>query len=277
MLVLGNATRGQFVLGPTGARSAGMGDCGVALYDLHSATLNIAAGARLVQPQIALSYRQDFMLSQLSYKSVSGSYTFRRSRRGGGNSDLVPNHYGTIVAQYTHYGSSTYDEQQASLGYALAISRMLSLGIELDYLHSGASLAGYGSNVVTCSLGLQFYPSSRLTVGAAVFNPLFVKANTTLVATHVPVDFRIGVAYRLLQPLLATIEVEKNIYESAALRCGLEYTYNDWLFARVGMATGPMTLSAGVGVMRPHFGIDLALRYHTILGLTPQATLLYRF
>lgn len=275
MLAVTPTLRGQYIFAPSGARSAGMGDCGVALYDLHSATLNIAAAARIGEPQIALAYRQDFMLSELAYKSITGSYTFRRHRASGGSTSAIP--YGTLLAHYTHYGNSNYQEQHASLGYALGVSRMISIGIGLDYLHSGASLAGYTHNMVTCSIGLQFYPTSELTIGASVFNPLFVKANTSLVTTRVPVDFRIGVSYRILKPLLATIEVEKNIYEASSLHCGLEYTYHDWLFARVGMATGPMHLSLGIGVLRPHFGIDLALRYHTILGLTPQATLLYRF
>lgn len=94
---------------------------------------------------------------------------------------------------------------------------------------------------------------------------------------RVPVDFRAGIAYRILQPLLATVEVEKNIYQPASLHCGLEYTYNNWLSARVGMSTQPMKLSLGAGVNHSHYAIDLAMQYHTILGLTPHLSLQYQF
>ena len=96
MLAVTPTLRGQYIFAPSGARSAGMGDCGVALYDLHSATLNIAAAARIGEPQIALAYRQDFMLSELAYKSITGSYTFRRHRASGGSTSAIP--YGTLPA-----------------------------------------------------------------------------------------------------------------------------------------------------------------------------------
>lgn len=262
-ITLASSSFGQFCFPPTGARSAAMGGCGTALNDVESATINIASIARQRRSQVALSYRNEYLQTKLSYKSLTATYTIKKS--------------GSLMAHYTHYGSTTYNEQQAMLGYALPVSQKLSLGVGVDYLHSGASIAGYSENLLTCSLGLQFYPTERLTLGTSVFNPLFVKSSSTIVEMRIPVDFRVGIAYRILQPLLATVEVEKNIYETAALRCGLEYTYNSWLSARVGMSTQPMNLTFGAGVNRSHYAIDLALQYHTILGLTPHLSLLYQF
>ena len=61
------------------------------------------------------------------------------------------------------------------------------------------------------------------------------------------------------------------------LRFGLEYTFFDFVNARIGLSTNPMIYSFGIGIDRSSWGVDIAMMMHSTLGVTPQISAMYKF
>ena len=263
-LSFGVATAGaQFAFPTQSAAGGAMGGCSAALDDFWSRIDNVAGIARLDGPTVGISFRNNFLLSELSYKSVAFALPVTKT--------------GALGTRYTHFGNSQYNEQRVNLMYAQRFGRMFALGAEFDFLHSGVSEAGYESaNLFTFGIGLQFYPSSTLTVGAHIFNPISTHYQTD-VKMDVPALFRAGVAYKFIKNATATMDFVKDMNFDSDLRIGLQYTFFDFLNARIGIATNQLIYSFGIGVDRESWCVDLAAQVHPTLGITPQISALYKF
>ncbi len=253
----------QFAFPTPSAVGGAMGGCGVAVDDFWSQVGSVAGIARIDRPEVGLSFRNNFLLSELSYKSVAFALPVTKS--------------GTIATSYTHFGNSDYNEQRVNLMYAQRFGHMFALGVEIDYLRSGVSDAAYQTaNLFTFGVGLQFYPSSTLTIGAHIFNPISMHYQTE-VKMDVPALFRAGVAYNFIKNATATVDFVKDMNYHSDLRFGLQYTFFDYLNARIGIATMPMIYTFGLGIDRQSWGVDLAMQVHSTLGVTPQISATYKF
>lgn len=263
LAICAKASFSQFAFPTQSAVGGAMGGCGVALDDFWSRVGSVAGIAKLERPSVGLSFRNNFLLSELSYKSVAFALPVTKS--------------GSLGTIYTHFGNADYNEQRVNLMYAQKFGHMFALGVEFDYLHSGVSEAGYESaNLFTFGVGLQFYPTSTLTIGAHIFNPISTHYKTE-VKMDVPALFRAGVAYNFIKNATATMDFVKDMNHNSDLRFGLEYTFFDFVNARIGFATQQLTYSFGVGIDRSSWGVDLAMQVHPTLGVTPQISAVYKF
>lgn len=252
----------QFDFPPMGGRSAAMGGASVALREDESAQGNIAAMAWMRQVMVATAFRQTFVSEGFGTASLAAS---------------SPVGFGTAGLSFIHYGNSDYHEQQLSLLYALPVSRTVAMGVAFHYLHSGTSDAYYDPvNLLTFSAALQYSPTDELTVGFKTFNPFSVKLRDDL-TYRTPALFTLGVAYRLIDELLAVAEAEKDLYNDATLRFGLEYSFLNNYAVRVGFNTNPVIYSFGVGMDFNRLGISLSAQVHNVLGITPHLSAHYRF
>lgn len=234
----------------------------MALDDEASAIFGVAGLASVKQTSISLSVRQNYLMKGLGYAAVGLA---------------APSGNGAGAVSLVNYGNVDYNEQQASLCYALPLGHQLSMAAALHYLRSATSDAYYTTlNRVTFSLAVQYRPSELLTVGFRAYNPVAVAAENDD-AVPVPALFNIGVSYWLRDELLAVAEVEKNLYRTAMLRVGLQYLFHDNYFLRIGLSTNPFVYCFGAAMQREHLGADVAMQLHQILGLTSQLSLHYRF
>lgn len=253
----------QFAFPSQSAVGGAMGGCSAALDDFWSRMGGVAGIAKMDRPTVGLAFQNNFLMSELSYKSVAFAIPVTQN--------------GTIGTSYTHFGNSNYNEQRVNLMYAQKFGHMFALGAEFDYLHSGVSDATFESaNLFTFGVGLQFYPTSTLTIGAHIFNPISMHYQTD-VKMDVPALFRAGVAYKFIKNATATMDFVKDMNHKSDLRFGLEYTFFDFVNARIGIATKPFMYSFGVGIDREKWGVDIAMQMHTILGITPQISAIYKF
>ena len=263
LLISAQCVFSQYAFPTQSAVGGAMGGCGAALGDFWSRVGSVAGIAKLERPSVGLSFRNNFLLSELSYKSVAIALPVTKN--------------GSLGTSYTHFGNADYNEQRVNLMYAQKFGHMFALGVELDYLHSGVSDAYYESaNLFTFGVGLQFYPSNTLTVGVHVFNPISMHYKTE-VKMDVPALFRAGVAYNFIKNATATVDFVKDMNYDSDLRFGLEYTFFDFVNARIGFSTTPMVYSFGIGIDRSSWGVDIAMMMHSILGITPQISAMYKF
>lgn len=252
----------QFDFPTLGGRGAAMGGVGVALDDEVSAMYGVAALASKEQASVALAARQSYLAEGMGYALLGG---------------IVPVGFGSTALSVTHYGNADYNEQQASLSYAVPLGQNVSLGAAFHYLHSGTSDPYYDPlNKITFSLALRYEAGKNLAVAFKAFNPTAVVANEAN-SQHIPSLFTLGVAYRLIDELLAVGEVEKNLYQSATLRFGLEYELEEIYYFRLGMSTFPAIYTLGFGLDKKHFCADIAVQIHNVLGVTPNLSIVYIF
>lgn len=254
----------QYDFPPAGARSVAMGGATLGLDDFWSSEQNIAGSAFREGTTVGVAYRQHPISRELPYMHIAVSMAVGKQ--------------GTVMCNYLYHGSKLYNEQQLVAGYAMKIVPELSIGVTANYLHSGSNDAYYErQNLLSCAVALQYRPSRRCIVGAKVFNPLFVKTNSTRYTMRVPVVFNVGLGYLIAEDFTGVVEIEKNIYQTPNVRFGLEYCFWKIMSCRAGFSTYPITYDFGIGVSHKHLAVDIAAEVHNILGLTPVVDICWSF
>ena len=256
-------TFAQFSLPTQSAVGGALGGCSAVLDDFWSRINNVAGIAKIDRPSVGLSFRENFLLSELSYKSVAFTIPVTKSS--------------TLGSSYTHFGNSDYNEQRVNLLYAQSFGQMFAIGVELDYLHSGVSDAYYeSSNLFTFGLGLQFHPSNTFKMGVHIFNPISMHYQTDI-KMDIPALFRAGVAYNFIKNATASVDFVKDINYKSDLCIGLAYTFFEFVNIRIGLSTNPLVYSFGFGIDHNKWGLDFAMQVHSQLGITPQISTTYKF
>lgn len=244
-----------------GGRSAGMAHASVTLSDVWSTHHNQAGLAWLESPTAGVYYQNKFSVSELSNLGLAYAHPLKT---------------GTIAIQWSNFGYSLYQENKVGLAYALQLSENLSGGIQLDYLST--RLGGiYGSNsALAAELGLQARLTSKLSIGAHVYNPTRTKLNDYN-NEAITTIMRLGVEYSFSDKIMVVVETEKDVDHVAMLKTGLEYKANDKFYFRGGVATGPTLASFGFGLNLEHYKLDIAAAYHQTLGFSPELSFVYQF
>ena len=236
----------QFFFGAMGSRGAGMGGCSTALTDVGSATNNVAAWALQKRAAVTLSGRNVSLLSQLSSGEMAVGLPVKRM--------------GCWALAYDYSGSPAYNEQRASLAYALAAGPV-AMGVRLDGLRSATADAYYAPlHQYSFAAAMLVRLSQRCVLGARMEGRDF---------------YSVGLSCRLPDGLLGTVEMEYGPHLRA--RAGVEYTYQRRYFARMGIATGPITYTFGLGCHYRRCAFDLAMQMVQPIGATTQISVSYHF
>jgi len=260
-LCIANCVLAQFEPLSHSARCQAMGGASVAVLDFAGCNVNPATLGWRNSWNVAIDYRQMFVLKGMSYKSVAVSVPTGR--------------IGSVGLYYTHFGDRAYNEQSASAHYGIKVSKHVSVGVGIYYLHSGTDDGHYERfNSATGSVGVRYSPNERLAFGAAVYNPFFVRRDGVC---RIPVQLNIGAVYCPLKPFLLTLEFEKNLYDPLRVRMGAEYCLFDRLLLQVGFATSPIIYSIGVGYSYSHISANICVAVHQYSGVTPGLTIGYSF
>ena len=239
-----------------------LGGMSVALNDKGSLISSLAGLASLEDASVAVSLRREFLSDGMDYAAASAA---------------LPSPAGCWAASIIHYGGSDYNEQRLSLAYALPALGRMSAAIAFHYLHSGTSDPYYNKiNLFTFSAALRYSPSDELTVGLKAYNPLAVRIDAKN-GYRTPAIISLGVSYLLLDELLAAAEVENASDAGTTLRLGVQYTFHDSYFFRMGYNSTPAIYTFGIGMKLSHFSVDIAAQFHNTLGITPTLSLLYSF
>jgi len=242
----------------TGARSAAMGRCSVALNDSWSIMNNQAGMAKIDRFSTAIAYESPFMLNELSVKSLGLA---------------APTKFGVLGLSYQHRGYELYNEQKIGLAYAKSFGPYLRIGLQLDYLQTTLG-DGYGNKgSVTFEVGLQSDVTEKMTIGVYTFNPLRVKL-ADYDSEKIQAIYRFGLKWKASESFIALVDLEKNTQIRPVIaRFGLEYQVKDRFFMRTGTSTGQEIFSLGVGFRHKFFQFDIGAAMHETLGFSPQASI----
>ncbi|MDE2953492.1 MAG: hypothetical protein OXR71_03135 [Gemmatimonadota bacterium] len=252
--LLPSSAHTAFEFQPIGAHTSATGDAGVALATgAAGAFWNPAALAWGKRISLFGTYDRPFGIAELATQAFSAG--LRTGRHGLG-------------VKYTGFGFALYKEQVLGLIYGLRVFQQLGLGFGIRALQ--LSTAGMPTqHWVVFDAGIKLQIREGVFLGAAIWNA--GGSHTSLLGQSGTVGM--GIAIMPQVALVADIQKEATFPTGAGI--GIIYHIHPQLVLRTGAGGQPERLSAGFGLRTGGFAIDYAAVWHTILGITHRASVIY--
>ena len=248
---------------PIGAKSKAMAGNSVAVTDFWSLYNNAAIMPFSNKNGIGLYYDNRFLLKETSTLCLGGQWHIDKA--------------GAFGFYTSHFGYKNYAEWNIGLAYAKSFADIFSFGLQFDYLLHYFGDKTYGkSHAFTFEIGMYGKISKSLSLGFHVYNPARLKTTTyNQTKEYIPTVFRFGLAYRIAKKCLLSVEVEKDMEYKPLFRIGMEYELASKFYLRGGFCLPEMEFALGAGLHISMIRIDFASTYHSVLGYSPQISLIY--
>ncbi len=243
----------------TGARAAALGGVSATQADAWSAANNPAGTAFLPSVCISAGAENRFLLRELTGQWLAAA---------------LPLGNGAFGCSVTRMGDNRYNELHAGISYALKLARKFSAGIRITWLrtHSGS---GYGNrHGFSFETGLLCNAARNLTLGVHVLNPIAWRPGPRT-PDILPAAICLGAGCRIAKDFRISTEAVKEEDHPLSLRAGVEYQPVPMVAIRAGAGGAPLSFSFGAGLSLGRLTVDLASRYHPVLGFSPVVSLSY--
>lgn len=253
-----------------GSRANGIGNAAVTFSDAFSVFSNQAGLGQIDEITAGVYAENRFLVSDLN---------------SGALAVAIPTKSGTFGIGATYYGFESYNNLRGTIAYGRKlVEDKLFIGAEFDFINF--SIPDYSSTaVITFGLGVQYNLTENLTAAAHIFNPIetTTASDDDLLESHI----RFGLSYVPSEQVGIYLEAKKSYHYPPDFRGGVEYAILNKLILRVGFATlssrinedrfgsDLATVNAGIGLRLKTFNIDIADRYHPVLGHSPSLTLIF--
>lgn len=244
---------------PTGAQTAGMAGASVAYENMWAAFNNPAMLARMESIHAGVNYENRFLFRELGISSITA---------------VLPTQPGVLGLAFSQFGSTLYSQSFLGIAFGRNFGERLQAGIRLDARHTRLA-EDYGQRTdLSFALGFGANLTSELVLAAVLFNPVRIKAAQDF-DEYLPSIYRAGLAYRIENNLIITVEAEKDMRYKPLFRAGLEYRYKEIASVRAGIGTNPLNHAFGFGFNFGSFLFDIAAVRHEVLGYSPQASVIW--
>ncbi len=241
-----------------GTRAAALGGAATALPGDAWGFSNPAAWATLPGRAVSFFASEGFRMSALRLGAVQYAEV---------------GSWGAAAGGARTFGYEDFRETTFHLGYArgfsLGTTRTFWAGLDVRY-HQVALGGGYGSaGAVGLSLGglVRLLPALHLGFHATNLNAPRLNGREEL-----PRTLSIGLSYAPAERLLVVLDAFKDLDYPVSVRGGLEIRPVDALALRIGAATQPVRLTAGLGLRLGRLRAGIAAERHQALGWTPAAS-----
>jgi hypothetical protein len=242
---------------PAGAGETGMGSVCIMKTGFWSSFHNQALLAFNNSFSAGINYNNRFNISALSTRTAGMIIHAGKSSLG-------------II--YSNFGYKHFHREATGLSCGIALSKMISAGVEIDYYSEKTSMEYGRRNVITFQTGLILVPKDNLTIGIHIFNPV----PNSLRKSILPTSLRVGAGIRLNKMLFTGAEAEMNSGNSLIIRTGLEYEVYKRLLLRCGFCTENTSFSFGMGYITDRFQLDLGFANHEKLGITSSVSIVFK-
>ncbi len=186
----------------------------------------------------------------------------------------LPTSSGNFGLQGSYAGSADYNETSVGLAYARKLGSKLNIGAQFNY-HS-IKVAGYGTaSPINFEGGLLFHVTEQFHVGIHTYNPTgtaFQKNEEE----KLPAIYTAGLGYEVSNKFFISGEIQKVEDEDLNVNAGMQYSFDEKLFARAGFTSATSSYFFGLGVMLKNFRLDATASIHSQLGITPGLILLFK-
>lgn len=259
-----NANTGaNFLNFGAGARTMGMGRCGVGLADDASAPYYNPAGLTQLKPQeLLFMHSALFMGTSFDYFS----YVLPTSKSGSFALSLMQVRTGGIESRdasknlLDEFGES---ETAAILSYSINLIDFLSLGVNYKILQH--SISHWNSIGQSLDIGFFLFPERSFSAGLTVNNLL--RPSFTLISEteKYPTGLKAGVSCKTFDNnLIFAGDIGWQENSQLQLKGGLEYKINSLLHLRLGADKNYFSYGAGFSfpVSKHNIRIDYAFQQH---------------
>ncbi len=258
----------QNIIETYGAKANALGNAASTHSNAFSVFTNQAGLANINSIAVSVSEENRFLISDLHAVGLAAA---------------LPTKSGTFGLGVNYYGLEAYNTQRATLAYGRKLFEdKLNIGAEFDFYNF--SLAEFGSkSAVNFGLGIQYFFTDEIMAAAHILNPIETKLteNNDLIESV----FKIGLAYIPSENVGVYLESKKPYHYPASFSGGVEYSIIKKMTLRAGFTTLPSrivdgkyatdlaTFSAGLGFNFNPIYIDIANRFHPVLGHTPSISI----
>ena len=244
-----------------GSRQAGMANASVTINDIWAYHNNPGMLGFLDQGGFGAFYENRFFLREFQYQGLVFA---------------MPTKKGTFSFGGQYSGFELYSTARAGLGYSLALSDNLAMGVQVNYMNVRQA-AFYGTkHGVSGEFGIAYKVTDQWTVGA-VINNISRSRLADFQNERFETIFRAGVGYALSKRLNINAELEKDIQFPLRVKVGVEYMPSKSIFIRAGAASNQTSFALGLGYKIKNLSIDISSNFVQPLGFHTAVSLHYLF
>lgn len=178
--------------------------------------------------------------------------------------------YLTTGLTANHFGLKQYYETQVGITLSRTFSPYIAFGLQANYIH--LQYSNTSVNTGNLSLGIQIYPTTKLTLGATLYNGSFSHFRKGIL----PVQLRLGSKYEFTHYLWGALEVDYELHGTLGIHAGLCYT----IAKRIGISAGirykeTLLPTLGIQVYWAHWSAQVAMDYDWQLGIQSGMSIRY--
>lgn len=225
--------------------------------DAFSFAGNQAALAGIEKMSVGIYGERRFMLAELTSYQLAFAF---------------PSPSGNFGLQVNRSGNTLYNQSRLGLAYARALGK-IDVGAQFNY-HQ-IRVTGYGNaSAVNFDAGAILHVNDQFQTGVHVYNPTRVSFGKNS-EEKLPMIYSFGFGYDVSEKFFIGTEVEKEEDHPVNINAGLQYSFDEKLFARAGVSSATSIFYFGAGFLWNGFRIDATASLHPSLGITPGLLLIY--
>lgn len=244
----------------SGAASLAQAGSNVCLVNEWTLNNNPAGLSQWQDKSLALSYRSDYLIPELSSRSLAFNYPMKNSG------------FGLSIYQF---GYSKYNEQAFGLSYGMQLNERFAAGVQLNYQRLQLSEPYGSSSALSAKVGFLSKLSEKLQLGAVIINPNRAKKGAEDSDIY-PQIVKLGVHYRSLESLSIHFQVDKQLDKTTSPSMGIDYRYSESFHLRIGYRRYPDQFAFGLSHKWDKFQVDLASSFSYLLGFSPAISIVYK-
>lgn len=241
-----------------GAREAALSGAVVSIPGVWSVFYNPAGLAMIHRLHTGVYHESVFMLKELSVSAGSA---------------VFPAINGNMGLGLLQSGHRSFRENRIILAYGTRISAKITAGLQFcgiaGTIPEDPGYAGYA----TFGTGFIFTPSSGISFGAYLFNPVAAGSERMIKSLDDPFSISVGGYYPFSRDVMLTWEAGLQKELPVTGKTGIEISPAENVTLRCGLALLPVSFSFGTGYSHRDMTLDIAFSYHEYLGITPSLSL----
>lgn len=186
---------------------------------------------------------------------------------------VLPTASGNFGLKGDYFGDASFNETGLGLAYGRKLGDKISVGVQFNYY--SFKTAGYGSaSAVNAEGGIIIQLADALNVGMHIYNPTGVAVGKTG-EEKLPSIYAAGFGYDVSKKFFIGAEIEKMEGRPVNVHTGLQYYFDEKLFASAGISPATSIYYMGFGVLLKNMQLTAVASVHPQLGFTPGLQLLF--
>jgi hypothetical protein len=185
----------------------------------------------------------------------------------------VPTSSGNFGVRGDYFGDVSYNETALGLAYGRKLGDKIGVGVQFNYY--SFKVQGYGTaSSINVEGGMIIHLTDVLNLGLHIYNPTGVSVGKTK-DEKLPAIYSVGFGYDVSRKFFIGAEIEKIEDQPVNVNTGLQYYFDEKLFASAGIASATSAYYLGFGVVLKNIQLNAVASVHPQLGITPGLLLLF--